>query len=205
MIGKGARWRKKLNMLSDLAVCKNQKKSEERSAGTEDTWRFSQQITGWWWYRRSVMNHCAHKQQISGSTYRKQNIDWHNQVTLKTKLLLLIRLSLTVDHLYILNAVRCLYVRNAGLDQLSTEWRHTEHDLLMRTDGLVAGFERRRHQQREWRHNENDVINDNSWLSRWRYRLEIWWLATCGHGLQRCSDVNNHQYTVRYVGSVTQW
>ena len=29
--------------------------------------------------------------------------------------------------------------------------------------------------------------NDNSWLNHWRYRPEIWRLATCGHGLQRSS------------------
>jgi len=41
------------------------------------------------------------------------------------------------------------------------EWRHNEN----------AGCHRR--ETREWRH------NDNCWL------MEIWQLASCGHGLQR--------------------
>jgi len=40
--------------------------------------------------------------------------------------------------LYILNAVRCPYVRNAGRGQLSSEWRHNENDVIMITAGLVA-------------------------------------------------------------------
>jgi len=93
---------------------------------------------------------------------------------------------LTYLHLCILNAVRCpyvrSYVRNAGRGQLSSEWRHNENDVIMITAGLVAGCERHKREPSEWRH------NDNSWLSvRWRYRLETWGLATCGHGLQRCS------------------
>jgi len=47
-------------------------------------------------------------------------------------------------HLYILNAVRCPYVRNvrmfvrhAGRDQLSIEWRHNEKD-VMRTGAASA-------------------------------------------------------------------
>jgi len=52
----------------------------------------------------------------------------------------------------------------------------------MRIAGLVAGCEHRSREPREWRH----VIwewrhNYNSWL------MEIWRLATCGHGLQRSS------------------
>jgi len=45
----------------------------------------------------------------------------------------------------------------------------------MRTDaGSIVG---RRQSSWECRHNDNT----RSWL------MEIWWLATCGHGLHHCS------------------
>jgi len=53
-------------------------------------------------------------------------------------------------NLYVLNAVRCPYVRNAGRDQLSSEWRHNENDVTMIIAGLVADGTGRGNG--DWRH-----------------------------------------------------
>jgi len=52
---------------------------------------------------------------------------------------------------YILNAVRCPYVRNGGrAGQLNSEWRHNENDAIIRTGAASAVGAKR--------HNENDDI-----------------------------------------------
>jgi len=71
-------------------------------------------------------------------------------------------------YLYILNMVRCSYVRtfvrNAGHGQLSGKWHRIENDVVMRT-GAVSAIG-------EWRH------NDNSWLMEIRYG--DWWHVAMG-------------------------
>jgi len=87
--------------------------------------------------------------------------------------------------------VSATYVRNAQRGQLSSEWRHNENDVIMRTGTAI----------REWRH------NDNSWL------VEILRLATCGHGLQcssnndwlLCSVFTYDELTVWWDACVTSW
>jgi len=65
---------------------------------------------------------------------------------------LLIGVMLSGDlHLYILNAVRCPYVRG-GRDQLSSEWRYNENDVITRTGATSAASA-----VGARRHNENDV------------------------------------------------
>jgi len=70
-------------------------------------------------------------------------------------------IAVFLQHICILNAVRCPYVRtfvrNAGRGQLSSKWRHNEN----------GDCERRGRETREWRHNENDVIMIIAGL--WRY------------------------------------
>ena len=54
---------------------------------------------------------------------------------------------------YILNAVRCPYVRNGGrAGQLSSEWRHNENDAILRTGAASAASA-----VGARGHNENDV------------------------------------------------
>jgi len=60
---------------------------------------------------------------------------------------------------YILNAVRCPYVRNGARGQLSRRWRHNENDVIRRTEAASAVGVRR--------HNGNDVIMTIAGL--WRY------------------------------------
>jgi len=73
--------------------------------------------------------------------------------------------------------VPATYVRNAGRGQLSSEWRHNENDVIMRTGAASAvGARLANDVIMRWRH------NNNSWL------MEIWRLATCGHGWQRSSN-----------------
>jgi len=67
-----------------------------------------------------------------------------------------------------------MYVPNGGHGQLSSELRHNENDVIMRTGAASAVGARRR--------DENDVTMT---LAAWL--MEIWRLATCGHGLHRSS------------------
>jgi len=53
----------------------------------------------------------------------------------------------------------CTYVRNGGCGQLSSEWRHNENDVIMRTGAASAIGIRR--------HNENDITMTIAGL--WRY------------------------------------
>jgi len=68
---------------------------------------------------------------------------------------------LYLDIFLILIAVRCpylrSYVRNGGRGQLSSEWRHSENDVIMRTGAAIGAS----------RHNENDVTMTIAVL--WRY------------------------------------
>jgi len=49
-----------------------------------------------------------------------------------------------LPHIYVLNAVRCPYVRNGRRGQLSSEWRHNENGVTMTIAGLLR--------YGDWRH-----------------------------------------------------
>jgi len=65
-------------------------------------------------------------------------------------------------NLYTLNAVRCPFFRNGGRGQLSSEWRHNENHVIMRTGVASAASA-----VGARRHNENDVTMTIAGL--WRY------------------------------------
>jgi len=67
-------------------------------------------------------------------------------------------------HLYILNAVRCPYVRSSVTSGVASS---VANDVIMRIASLVAGCKRRRRERRKWCHNENDVTVITAGL--WRY------------------------------------
>jgi len=102
-------------------------------------------------------------------------------------------------HLYILNSVRCLYVRpyvrNGGRGQPCSEWRHNDNDVIMRTGAASAASP-----VGARRHNDNDDTMTIAGLwtyGDWRH------VATGCTALVHTKFVSHHfQVSVKYLWTV---
>jgi len=101
-------------------------------------------------------------------------------------------------NLYILNAVRCpyvrTYVRNGGRGKFNSEWRHNENDVIITTGAASAVGARR--------HNANAVTMTTVGL--WTYGD---CRHLCGHGLHRSRHFKNHsrRTCAQIKFKISQW